>query len=387
MHFGFINSENMDDLVPGGFQVIGNHRAMTLPPQRFGAHDGRALAPHAVQQPFDAGAELFSHHEIGVAAEGFIAPYGVWRIRTHPAAPAEFRKMNVFNSRGSQCRPEIFLVEMRQPARAGKTADIGEQTNFLRRQHSEKNLDGAVGVADGPDLHYSICVWKSASPVGKFGARFDFGRASIKLLGVTKMLSPLPRSFYEPSAKIVAPELLGHFLIRNTPNGPCGGAIVETEAYLVGDPACHAAPGETKRNRVMFGHPGHGYVYLIYGFHFCVNAVCRPAGVAEAVLIRAVEATFGEKMMAVHRPASKPRELSSGPGKLCQAMDITRSLDGIDLCDLHSALFIAENPDVKKFRKKKGPMVTTTRIGITKAAALPLRFYLDGSEFVSRRSK
>lgn len=217
-------------------------------------------------------------------------------------------------------------------------------------------------------------------------SRFDFAAALLKLSGMMKTYVPLPRSFYEPSAKIVAPELLGHFLIRNTPNGPCGGAIVETEAYLVGDPASHGAPGPTKRNRVMFSHPGHGYVYLIYGFHFCVNAVCRPTGVAEAVLIRAVEATFGEKLMSAHRPASKTRELSSGPGKLCQAMDITRSLDGIDLCDVHSALFIAENPEVNRFRKEKGPMVTTTRIGITKAAALPLRFYLRGSEFVSRRN-
>src|ERR1017187_4993495 len=86
---------------------------------------------------------------------------------------------------------------------------------------------------------------------------------------------PLPRSFYEPSAKVVAPALLGHWLIRNTANGPCGGAIVETEAYLVGDPACHGAPGPTARNRVMFGAPGHGYVYLIYGFHYCMNAVDR----------------------------------------------------------------------------------------------------------------
>src|SRR5579862_970546 len=199
-----------------------------------------------------------------------------------------------------------------------------------------------------------------------------------------KRFSPLPRSFYEPSAKIVAPDLLGHFLIRNTPNGPCGGAIVETEAYLVGDAACHAAPGPTNRNRVMFGHPGHAYVYLIYGFHFCVNAVCRPAGIAEALLIRAVEAAVGEKLMAGRRAVAKPRELTNGPGKLCQAMDITRRLDGADLCDRGSELFIAENPDLKKFRKEKGPMVTTTRIGITKDAALPLRFYLANSEFVSR---
>lgn len=197
---------------------------------------------------------------------------------------------------------------------------------------------------------------------------------------------PLARPFYEPSAKVVARELLGHFLVRNTPEGPCGGAIVETEAYLVGDAASHGAPGPTKRNRVMFGHPGHAYVYLIYGFHFCVNAVCKPAGMAEAVLIRAVEANFGAEWMTKQRPVSKVQGLASGPGKLCQAMNITRALDGVDLCSADSELFVAENPELKKFRKEKGPTVTTTRIGIVKAADLPLRFYLGGSEFVSRKA-
>lgn len=202
-----------------------------------------------------------------------------------------------------------------------------------------------------------------------------------------KDFTPLPRSFYEPTAKAVAAELLGHYLIRNTPSGPCGGIIVETEAYLVGDPACHAFPGPTKRNRVMFGPPGHAYVYLIYGFHFCVNAVCQHAGVGEAVLIRAVEATFGEDLMRVQRSVEQTRELTSGPGKLCAAMNITRELDGADLCDSRAALFIAENPDIAKLRRERGPIVTTTRIGITKAAALPLRFYLEGSEFVSRKER
>src|SRR6185436_8015211 len=112
-----------------------------------------------------------------------------------------------------------------------------------------------------------------------------------------------------------------------------------------------------------------------------------PAGIAEAVLIRAIEATYGLDFLRAQRPVTKTEQLTNGPGKLCRAMGITRGLDGIDLCNPHSTLFIAENPDLKKFRKSRGPMVTTTRIGITKAAALPLRFYLDGSRFVSRKQK
>ncbi len=184
---------------------------------------------------------------------------------------------------------------------------------------------------------------------------------------------------------MVAPSLLGHWLIRNTATGPCGGPIVEAEAYLVGDPACHGAPGLTARNRVMFGAPGHGYVYLIYGYYFCMNAVCRPPGVAEAVLIRAVEVALEEEFMRKRRPVDATRDLTNGPGKLCLAMDIDRRLDGVDLCDAKSPLFIARNPAVEKFRKERGPIVTTARIGLTKAADLPLRFYLQGSSFVSQR--
>ena len=195
----------------------------------------------------------------------------------------------------------------------------------------------------------------------------------------------LPRRFYKPSAEVVAPALLGHWLVRNTPAGPCGGAIVETEAYLVGDPACHGAPGPTARNRVMFGEPGHAYVYFIYGNHYCVNVVCRPTGVAEAVLIRAVEAGLGEEFMRARRRVEAARDLTNGPGKLCMALDIDRGLDGVDVCDAHSGLFVARNPAVAKFRRERGPVFTTVRVGLTKAADLPLRFYLAGSPFVSRR--
>jgi DNA-3-methyladenine glycosylase len=200
-----------------------------------------------------------------------------------------------------------------------------------------------------------------------------------------RSFKPLPRRFYEPSAKVVAPALLGHWLIRNTPNGLCGGPIVETEAYLVGDSACHGAPGPTARNRVMFGAPGHGYVYLIYGFYFCMNAVCRPPGVAEAVLIRAVEVALGEEFMRKRRPVDATRDLTNGPGKLCLAMDIDRGLNGVDLCDTASPLFIARNPAVVEFQRERGPLVTGKRIGLTKAANLALRFYLPGSLFVSQR--
>jgi DNA-3-methyladenine glycosylase len=203
---------------------------------------------------------------------------------------------------------------------------------------------------------------------------------------MTKFI-PLPRAFYEPSAKGVAPRLLGHWLVRQTPAGVCGGAIVETEAYLLADPACHASRGMTRRNRVMFGEPGHAYVYFIYGNHHCVNAVCQPANEAEAVLIRAIEVNFGEDIIRRHRQAAAVQALTNGPGKLCEAMAIERQFDGLDLCDAHSPLFIAANPESREFCKRFGPLVTTTRIGITQAVSLPLRFYLDGSSFVSRRER
>jgi DNA-3-methyladenine glycosylase len=195
----------------------------------------------------------------------------------------------------------------------------------------------------------------------------------------------LPRVFYEPSAQLVAPALLGHWLVRQTPLGPVGGPIVETEAYLANDAACHAAPGLTARNRVMFGPPGHAYVYFIYGCHFCVNAVCRPAGTAEAVLIRAIEAAFDVPFMISHRGVREERQLTNGPAKLCQAMNIDRTLDGSDLCDLSSVLMIAQNPEVSAFRRQRGSLITTVRVGITQAADLPFRFYLSESAFVSRR--
>jgi DNA-3-methyladenine glycosylase len=196
---------------------------------------------------------------------------------------------------------------------------------------------------------------------------------------------PLPRRLYEPSADVVAPRLLGHWLIRQTSEGPCGGVIVETEAYLHTEPACHAFNGETARNRAMFGPPGHAYVYFIYGNHYCVNAVCRPRGCGEAVLIRAIEVTFGEHSMRARRPVRSIHDFTNGPGKLCAALDITRKLDNVDLCDAASVLLIAQNPDREQLLREQGPVTATPRIGITLAADLPLRFCLAGSPWLSRK--
>lgn len=200
----------------------------------------------------------------------------------------------------------------------------------------------------------------------------------------TPELAPLPRAFYEPTADVVAQRLLGHWLIRNTPGGPAGGPIVETEAYLCGDPACHAAPGLTARNRVMFGPPGHSYVYFIYGNHYCVNAVCLPAGTAEAVLIRAIEAVLNPTFMQQHRPKHEGKQLTNGPAKLCQALNIDRKLNGVDLCDAGGPLWIGKNLELSQFIRERGPLITSRRIGITKAAHLPLRFYLGKSAYISR---
>lgn len=198
--------------------------------------------------------------------------------------------------------------------------------------------------------------------------------------------TPLPRSFYEPTADVVAPKLLGHYLIRNTPQGPCGGIIVETEAYLSDDPACHAYGRKTQRNRTMWEKPGHAYVYLIYGYHYCFNVVCQPDGVAEAVLVRAIEPTVGIELMQENRTVTRAKDLTNGPAKQCAAMSITRELDGVDLCDATSPLYIADNPQVEQYQTEHGPLITTTRIGITQAADALLRYYLDGSAYISKRA-
>src|SRR4051794_22263121 len=184
----------------------------------------------------------------------------------------------------------------------------------------------------------------------------------------------LPRTFYKRSAVDVARELLGKVLTH----GPAAGIIVETEAYLGReDLAAHSARGITDRTRVIFGPPGHAYVYFIYGMYECLNLVCEPEGVPGCVLIRALEPVAGIDEMRVRRPAArKPRDLASGPGKLTLAMGITRALNGADVT--RGELVVREPAERREIE-----VAVTPRIGITKCAELPLRFLIRGNEFVS----
>lgn len=195
----------------------------------------------------------------------------------------------------------------------------------------------------------------------------------------------LPRSFFNAPVDTVAPRLLGHWLIARDGETFCGGRIVEVEAYHQDDPASHSHPGPTERNRAMFGPPGHAYVYLSYGVHHCVNVVCREAGIGEAVLFRALAPEFGIATMQRRRGQNAIPQIANGPGKICQALAIDRRHDHVDLCRAESPLFIARAPDAETFAQRFGGVARSPRIGITKAADAPLRFFLPASPFLSRR--
>jgi len=194
------------------------------------------------------------------------------------------------------------------------------------------------------------------------------------------MPDPLPRGFYARSAVTVAPDLLGQILVRELDGRRLSGRIVEVEAYLGSeDAASHAFRGPTPRNRSMFGPPGHAYVYLIYGVHHCLNIVTGPEGDGQAVLIRALEPLEGIDLMRAHRGGVPDRQLTNGPGKLCQALAIDRRLDGHDLC-LGETLWLEPGP------RPEAPICTGPRVGVRGddlALNRAWRFYLQNNPFVS----
>lgn len=188
----------------------------------------------------------------------------------------------------------------------------------------------------------------------------------------------LPRSFYARGALSVAPDLLGKVICHRRDGVLTAGRIVEVEAYLgSADPASHAWRGPTPRNRAMFGPPGHVYVYFTYGNHFCMNVVTGREGEASAVLIRALEPIEGLESMRQRRGREPLGDLTSGPGKLAQALGIDRAAYGHDLT--REPLWIEDD------RFAPPEWVATPRIGISAAIDLPYRFVVAGSPFASRR--
>jgi DNA-3-methyladenine glycosylase len=196
-------------------------------------------------------------------------------------------------------------------------------------------------------------------------------------MGAMKFGRILPRSFYGRPTVTVARELLGKVLVH----GPAAGIIVETEAYLGGDDlASHSARGITDRTRVIFGPPGHAYVYFIYGMYECLNLVAEPDGKPGCVLVRALEPAAGVELMRRRRAAARKLEdLASGPGKLTLAMGITRAQNGADVT--RGALVVREPAEPRRMQ-----IAVTPRIGIRECADLPLRFLIQGNGFVSGRT-
>jgi DNA-3-methyladenine glycosylase len=182
------------------------------------------------------------------------------------------------------------------------------------------------------------------------------------------------RAFFEQSVHEVARELIGCEIAV----GETAGVIVETEAYEAADPACHAYIGRTRRNEVLFGPPGHAYVYLSYGIHSLLNFVTEPEGTASAVLIRALEPIEGIELMRERRGREQLEDLCSGPGKLSEALGVDLALNG---ADLFAPPFELGEPGGDWVSAE---VVTGPRIGITKAAELPWRYCVAGSRYVSR---
>jgi len=170
--------------------------------------------------------------------------------------------------------------------------------------------------------------------------------------------------------------LIGKMLMRTLDEGIAGGRIVETEAYSVGDPAGHAYRGITPRNRALFLERGHAYVYLAYGVSFMLNVSSETSGVGAGVLIRAIEPTDGMAIMKRNRGGRRVRDLARGPGRLTAALGIDRRLDGIDLCQAGPLWLGSDSRASDEIGQSK-------RIGITRAADRPLRFYVRDNSFVS----
>lgn len=197
-----------------------------------------------------------------------------------------------------------------------------------------------------------------------------------KQTAISEIFVPLDRDRLPEDTAEMARFLIGKLVVRALPGGVAAGRIVETEAYLAGDEASHSFRGRTARNSVMFEARGYAYVYLAYGVSFALNVSSAQEDVGEAVLIRAAEPVFGLDLMRQYRGEVPERDLMRGPGRLAKALDIDRSLNGVDLCAAGPLWLSCDGHEPQDFG-------ISTRIGISRDAHRPLRFFLKGSRYLS----
>ena len=189
-------------------------------------------------------------------------------------------------------------------------------------------------------------------------------------------------SFFRQDTVELARKLLGCLLVHRTPDGVAGGMIVEAEAYVGAiDKACHAYRNRSERTEIMYHDGGYAYVYFIYGMHYCFNVVTGPEGEGNAVLIRALEPVIGLDLMRKRRRMNQLRNLCSGPGKVCQALDITKNEYGLDLCNADSPLRLIQYRHVPDAKIVASPRINVAYAG--EAAAWPWRFYVKDNPYVS----
>lgn len=201
----------------------------------------------------------------------------------------------------------------------------------------------------------------------------------------------LDQYWYKKDTVTLAKEILGKYLVHERDEGITVGKIVETEAYIFGDPANHAFSRKTNRNKAMFGPSGHAYIYHIYGMYYLFNVTSGEEGVGEAVLLRALEPVIGIELMKERREnklkaiKSSDLHLCSGPGKLVLAMGVTKSLYGHDLTLKPLYLSTGEEFNLPEIYVRDENIIKTTRIGINEGKDLPLRFYIKGNKFISKK--
>ena len=238
------------------------------------------------------------------------------------------------------------------------------------------SIHGVPRWQGGPARHSTSRVRSIPRPGGLSGSSGESERETSSLI--------LPQTFYEHDTITVAKALLECYLVHLEGEKTTLGRIVETEAYLVNDPAAHAFIGKTNRNSVLFGPVGHAYVYVIYGIHSCVNVVTGQEGAGEAVLIRALEPLRGIAVMQHRRKTEKLTRLCNGPARLTEALAIPLSYNGVSLFDGPLQMWSSDSLS-SSAPIGDADIVQTTRIGIAKARELPLRFYLKGNGYISRK--